>query len=113
MIRASIFALALITFTGCDKKKEEGAASGAKGTESAQKAPAGPTKLPKLGLSIEAPGSEGHPVHIKLLQKEIVILEGLDLRGVGPGEYELVCLPLKYIGGTGDGSPARTVLRKM
>lgn len=57
MIRASIFALALITFTGC-KKKEDGATA-AKGTESAQKAPAakGPTKLPKLGLSIEVPGS--------------------------------------------------------
>jgi arylformamidase len=64
-------------------------------------------------LSIEAPGSEGHPVHITLLEKEIVILEGLDLREVEPGDYELICLPLKYIGGTGDGSPARTVLRKM
>lgn len=61
-------------------------------------------------LSIEAPGSEGHPVHITLLEKEIVILEGLDLREVTAGDYELACLPLKYIGGTGDGSPARTVL---
>jgi hypothetical protein len=57
MIRASIFALALITFTGCSKKKDEGGATASKGTESAQKAPAGPTKLPKLGLSIEVPGS--------------------------------------------------------
>ena len=64
-------------------------------------------------LSIEAPGSEGHPVHITLLEKEIVILEGLDLREVEPGDYELICLPLKYVGGTGDGAPARTVLRKM
>jgi arylformamidase len=62
-------------------------------------------------LSIEAPGSEGHPVHITLLEKEIVILEGLDLREVEPGDYELFCLPLKYIGGTGDGAPARTILR--
>ena len=62
-------------------------------------------------LSIEAPGSEGHPVHITLLEKEIVILEGLDLREVEPGDYELICLPLKYIGGTGDGAPARTILR--
>ena len=61
-------------------------------------------------LSIEAPGSEGHPVHITLLEKEIVILEGLDLREVEPGDYELICLPLKYIGGTGDGAPARTIL---
>ena len=61
-------------------------------------------------LSIEAPGSEGHPVHITLLEKEIVILEGLDLRAVPTGEYHLTCLPLKYVGGTGDGAPARTVL---
>jgi arylformamidase len=63
-------------------------------------------------LSIEAPGSEGHPVHVTLLEKEIVILEGLDLREVPPGDYELACLPLKYVGGTGDGAPARTVLIK-
>jgi len=61
-------------------------------------------------LSIEAPGSEGHPVHVTLLEKEVVILEGLDLREVSAGDYELLCLPLKYVGGTGDGAPARTVL---
>ena len=61
-------------------------------------------------LSIEAPGADGHPVHITLLEKEIVILEGLDLRDVAAGDYDLVCLPLKYVGGTGDGAPARTVL---
>ncbi len=63
-------------------------------------------------LSIEAFGSDGHPVHITLLDKEIVILEGLDLRGIEPGDYDIVCLPLKFIGGTGDGAPARTVLVK-
>ncbi len=63
-------------------------------------------------LSIEAFGSEGHPVHLALLEKEIVILEGLDLRGIEPGDYEISCLPLKFIGGTGDGAPARTVLVK-
>ncbi|MGD9629472.1 MAG: cyclase family protein [Pyrinomonadaceae bacterium] len=64
-------------------------------------------------LSIEAPGAEGHPVHITLLEKEIVILEGLDLREIAAGEYELICLPLKYTGGTGDGAPARTILRSI
>ena len=63
-------------------------------------------------LSIEKSGSPGHPVHIALLEKEIVILEGVDLREVPAGDYELICMPLKYIGGTGDGSPARTFLRK-
>jgi arylformamidase len=63
-------------------------------------------------LSIEKSGSPGHPVHVTLLEKEVVILEGLDLRDVEPGEYELICMPLKYIGATGDGSPARTYLRQ-
>lgn len=64
-------------------------------------------------LSIEAPGAEGHPVHITLLEKEIVILEGLDLREISAGDYELICLPLKYIGGAGDGAPARTIFRSI
>ncbi len=63
-------------------------------------------------LSIEKSGSPGHPVHVTLLEKEIVILEGVDLRNVPPGEYELICMPLKYIGAGGDGSPARTILRQ-
>jgi arylformamidase len=61
-------------------------------------------------LSIEKSGSPGHPVHITLLENETVILEGLDLRAVAPGGYRMVCMPLKYIGATGDGSPARTML---
>jgi len=61
-------------------------------------------------LSIEKSGSPGHPVHVALLEDEIVILEGLDLRAIEPGDYELICAPLKYDGGGGDGSPARTFL---
>lgn len=64
-------------------------------------------------LSIEKSGSPGHPVHITLLEKEVVILEGVDLRGVPAGDYELMCSPLKYDGATGDGSPARTFLREI
>ncbi len=64
-------------------------------------------------LSIEKSGSPGHPVHITLLEKETVILEGIDLREVPPGDYEVMCLPLKYDGATGDGSPARTFLREI
>ena len=64
-------------------------------------------------LSIEKSGSPGRPVHVTLLQNEIVILEGLDLRGIEPGDYELICAPLKYDGATGDGSPARTFLREI
>jgi len=63
-------------------------------------------------LSIEKSGSPGHPVHVTLLEKEIVILEGLDLRKVSAGDFELICMPLKYIGAGGDGAPARTFLRQ-
>lgn len=61
-------------------------------------------------LSIEKSGSPGHPVHITLLENEVVILEGVDLREVAGGDYGIICMPLKYIGGGGDGSPARTML---
>ena len=60
-------------------------------------------------LSIEAFGAVGHPVHKALLGAGVVILEGLDLRRVTPGVYELYCLPLRIA--DGDGSPCRAVLR--
>lgn len=59
-------------------------------------------------LSIERRGAKGHPTHITLLDAGVVILEGLDLSAVEPGEYVLACLPLKIAGG--DGAPARVVL---
>ncbi len=64
-------------------------------------------------LSVEKFGSKDFATHITLLENEVVIIEGLDLREVSAGEYEIICLPLKIIGGTGDGAPARTILRKM
>ena len=63
-------------------------------------------------LSVEKFGAETFDTHITLLKNEVVIVEGLDLREVPAGEYELICLPLKYLGGTGDGAPARTILRE-
>lgn len=59
-------------------------------------------------LSIEVRGAPGHPTHRTLLEAGVVILEGLDLSGVEPGEYTLVCFPLKIAGG--DGAPTRAVL---
>lgn len=64
-------------------------------------------------LSIEKFGAETFDTHIALLEKEVVIIEGLDLRQVAAGDYELICLPLKIVGGTGDGAPARTILREI
>lgn len=63
-------------------------------------------------LSVERFGSTDFMTHITLLKAEVVIIEGLDLREVRAGDYELICLPLKYIGGAGDGAPARTILRE-
>jgi arylformamidase len=60
-------------------------------------------------LSIERVDSPtAWQTHISLLGAGVVILEGLDLRAVPEGEYELVCLPLKLQ--DGDGAPARAVL---
>jgi arylformamidase len=49
-------------------------------------------------------------VHQTLLEAEIVIIEGLNLRHVSAGEYEMVCLPLKLSGA--DGAPARVILKR-
>lgn len=62
-------------------------------------------------LSVERFGAESADTHLTFLKNEIVILEGLDLREVPAGEYELICLPIKLAGGAGDGAPARTILR--
>ncbi len=59
-------------------------------------------------LSIERFGSEGFPVHHRLLAAGVFVIEGLDLRAVEPGRYTLVCLPLKFP--ELDGAPARAVL---
>ena len=62
-------------------------------------------------LSIEKFAQEGHPTHLALLSKAVIIVEGLNLSDVPAGKYELICLPLRMSGGLGDGAPARAVLR--
>ena len=53
--------------------------------------------------------SVGSPeTHHTLLSDGVVLLEGLDLRGIEAGAYRLVCLPLDIVGS--DGAPARAVL---
>jgi arylformamidase len=61
------------------------------------------------GPSADPPGAADLPAHRTLLAARVVILEGLDLSGVPPGAYELLCLPLRLR--DGDGAPARVVLR--
>jgi arylformamidase len=47
--------------------------------------------------------------HRELLAVGVIALEGLDLREVDPGGYELICLPMRLEGS--DGAPARAILR--
>jgi arylformamidase len=61
-------------------------------------------------LSVEKFGSKDFAAHHTLLAAGVVIIEGLDLSLVDPGDYELTCLPLLVAGA--DGAPARVVLRK-
>ncbi len=61
-----------------------------------------------LSIEPQGPEKQGYPVHNTLLRANVVIVEGLDLSAVGPGEYELVCAPLKLA--QGDGAPARVFL---
>lgn len=51
---------------------------------------------------------KGDEVHRILLTDGVVIIEGLDLRGVPAGMYMMAALPLKIAGA--DGAPARVVL---
>lgn len=56
--------------------------------------------------SFSAPAE--HPVHHTLLEAGMVVVEGLNLHGIEPGEYDLYCLPIKLVGS--DGAPARVIL---
>jgi arylformamidase len=59
-------------------------------------------------LSIEKFRAEKHLTHFALLEKDVVVIEGLDLSHVGPGEYSMVALPLNLLGT--DGGPTRVIL---
>jgi arylformamidase len=61
-------------------------------------------------LSVEPFEDKEFNTHHTLLGADLVILEGLLLTDVEPGEYFLVCLPLKLAGS--DGSPARAILMR-
>lgn len=50
-------------------------------------------------------------VHRLLLEKDIIIIEGLMLDETDEGDYEMICLPIKISGA--DGAPARVLIRKI
>jgi arylformamidase len=47
--------------------------------------------------------------HHALLDAGICVIEGLALQHIAPGDYEMLCLPLKIV--DSDGAPARVLLR--
>jgi arylformamidase len=59
--------------------------------------------------SVDLFDSKDLPAHKRFLANDMAILEGLALRDVPAGEYELIALPLRLVGF--DGSPVRAVLR--
>ncbi len=62
-------------------------------------------------LSVGGFRQDAVETHVALLGKGIWVVEGLTLGAVEPGDYELVCLPLKWVGA--EGAPARAALRRM
>ena len=61
-------------------------------------------------LSVEKFHNPGAPAHHALLGAGVIVIEGLDLRDVEAGIYDMLCLPLRIVGS--DGAPARVVLRQ-
>lgn len=60
-------------------------------------------------LSVGGFRADGVETHRALLEAGIWIIEGLNLKQVPPGTVQLLCLPLKVLGG--DGAPARALVR--
>jgi arylformamidase len=68
-------------------------------------------RLALVGLdytSIDRYGDDASPAHHILLGNGVLVLEGLNLAEVRPGQYTLICLPLRIE--DAEGAPARAVL---
>jgi arylformamidase len=61
--------------------------------------------------SMDHATSKDLAAHHVLRRGGVVLLENLDLSGVPAGDYELLALPLKIVGG--DASPVRAILREL
>lgn len=62
-------------------------------------------------LSIKQRGSKDQRPHTSLLENNIPIIEGINLNHVEAGQYEMICLPLNFVGV--EGGPARIILREL
>ena len=67
--------------------------------------------LNTLAVGIDYLSAGSPETHRALLTAGVVIIEGLNLKGISQGRYELLCLPLKILGG--DGAPARVLLKPL
>lgn len=61
--------------------------------------------------SVDPATSKDLPAHRRIAQRDLAILEGIVLRDIEPGDYELIALPLRLA--TFDASPVRAVLRDL
>lgn len=59
------------------------------------------------GLGIER-DQPGHPTHKTLMSKDIIIIEGLRLKDIKPGIYQMYALPIKIVGA--DALPLSVIL---
>lgn len=84
-------------------------ADGLSGAQAEELAARGVRLLGVEAPSIDRMGGTDFPAHRILLGQGVWIVEGLDLARVEPGEYDLICLPLRIAGS--DGAPARALLR--
>ncbi|SHN28028.1 cyclase family protein [Gracilibacillus kekensis] len=64
------------------------------------------------GIGIDTLGiersQEGNPTHRTLFSHDIIIIEGLRLKDITPGEYFMIAAPLKLVGT--EAAPARVLL---
>jgi arylformamidase len=65
--------------------------------------------LNTLAVGIDYLSAGSPETHRTLLSAGVVIIEGLNLTGISQGRYELLCLPLRILGG--DGAPARALVK--
>jgi len=69
-------------------------------------------KIKCIGIDYLSLGNKDNDpqVHKLILGTSIIIIEGLKLKDIAPGIYDMVCLPLKIEGS--DGAPCRVIIRK-
>lgn len=60
-------------------------------------------------FSIDRIEDQEKPAHVELSGNDVIVIEGINLLHVEPGEYELTALPIKI---NADGAPARVILSR-